>query len=60
MMVSKDNLIKAVDGDLVKVKSSEKKKEYFLSFHTISNTTQETMLKFLNLRHLSHRDSGDS
>ena len=28
-MVSKDSLIKAVDGDLVKVKSSEKKKSIF-------------------------------
>ena len=31
-MVSKDSLIKAVDGDLVKVKSSEKKKKVFSVF----------------------------
>lgn len=59
MMVSKDSLIKTVDGDLVKVKSSEKR--VFSVFpHHFKHYPRDYMLKFVNLRYLSHRDSGDT
>lgn len=60
MMVSENSWIKAVDADLVKVKSSEKTRVSFVFPHPFKHYPRDFILKLMNLRYFSYMDSGDS
>lgn len=60
MSLSENNLIKAVDDDLVEARSSKKARASSAFFTPFKHYLRDSMLKCVNLRYLPYVDSGDS